>query len=160
MYNEAMKIVEASKWWLSYVYVYSHAGQNYWTLIGWERGRHFFDHEGIFGNQEAWLLDADWLSTPHWVCFRSGFKRTSELHRFWVQSNTVVSSQFSVKQNQHAIKGGLLVEKQKDFSDQKCNDSQPEKCLSGGCWRRTKLQNFMAAKLKVNFFVFAAERRN
>ena len=33
--------------------------------------------------------------------------------------------------NQHATKRSLLVEKQKDFSDQKCVDSQSEKCLSG-----------------------------
>ena len=48
----------------------------------------------------------------------------------------------------------FLVEKQKDFSDQKCIDWQPEKSLSGDDWCRTKqLQNFMAAKLKVNWFL-------
>ena len=46
-----------------------------------------------------------------------------------------------------------MVEKQNDFSDQKCNDSQPEKSLRGDGWCRTKLQNFIPAKLKVNFFV-------
>ena len=36
-------------------------GQNYWALIGWERG-HFFLIEGIFSNQErAWLPVNDWL---------------------------------------------------------------------------------------------------
>ena len=51
------------------------------------------------------------------------------------------------------------MEKQKDFSDQKCIDLQPEKSLSGDDWCRTKqLQNFMAAKLKVNFFVLHRPR--
>ena len=35
--------------------------QNYWALIGWERG-HFFLIKGIFSNQErAWLPVNDWL---------------------------------------------------------------------------------------------------
>ena len=45
--------------------------------------------------------------------------------------------------------------KQKDFSILKCIDSQPEKSLSGDeCVTRSlELQNFIAAKLKGNFFV-------
>ena len=64
----------------------SHTGQNYWMLIGWDRGHFFLNHdlEGTFGNQErAWLLDADWLSTPAVGWFpalaSNGF---SETHRF------------------------------------------------------------------------------
>ena len=43
-----------------------------------------------------------------------------------------------------------------DFSMQTCIDSQPEKSLGGDGWCRRKhrvTENFMAAKLKVNFFV-------
>ena len=36
-----------------------------------------------------------------------------------------------MKENQHATKRSLLVEKQKDFSDQKRIDSQSENSLSG-----------------------------
>ena len=54
-------------------------------------------------------------------------------------------------------KRSLLVEKQKDFSDQKRTDSQPENSLSGEGWyqsvKRSARQSFVASKLKVNFFV-------
>ena len=67
----------------------------------------------------------------------------------------------NVKENQHATKRSLLVEKQKDFSDQKHLDSQPENSLSGvrtaGVERSTR-QNFVASKLKVNFFVLLRVR--
>ena len=55
-------------------------------------------------------------------------------------------------ENQHATKGSLLVKKQKDFSDQKCIDSTPEKKVSVGTTgvaRSIELQNFMAAELFV-----------
>ena len=62
-----------------------------------------------------------------------------------------------MKENQHATKRSLLVEKQKDFSDHECIDSQPEKnkqlVRTAGVTRGIELQNFMAAKQKVNFFV-------
>ena len=63
-----------------------------------------------------------------------------------------------MKENRHAAKGSLLVEKQKDFSIQKCVDSQPETKIESGRLvshraQSTELQNFMAAKLKGNFFV-------
>ena len=60
-----------------------------------------------------------------------------------------------MKENQHATKRSLFVEKQKDFPDQNRIDSQPENSLSGdglGGERSTR-QNFVASKLKVNFFV-------
>ena len=50
--------------------------------------------------------------------------------------NTVVLTYSNVKENEHVTKRSLLVEKPKDFSGQKCIDSQPEKCLSG----ETRLQ--------------------
>ena len=43
------------------IMIFINRGQNYWALIGWERG-HFFLIEGIFSNQErAWLPVNDWL---------------------------------------------------------------------------------------------------
>ena len=48
-------------------------GQNYWALIGWERG-HFFLIEGIFSNQErAWLPVNDWLIRARVIFLRINF---------------------------------------------------------------------------------------
>ena len=63
-----------------------------------------------------------------------------------------------MKENRHAAKGSLWADKQKDFSIQKCVDSQPETKIESGRLmshraQSTELQNFMAAKLKCNFFV-------
>ena len=44
------------------------------------------------------------------------------------------SFHLNVKENQQATKRSLLVEKQKNFSNQKCIDSQPENSLSGDGW--------------------------
>ena len=43
-----------------------------------------------------------------------------------------------MKDNEHVTKRSVSVEKQKDFSGQKCTDSQPENCLSEDGWCRTK----------------------
>ena len=67
----------------------SHAGQNYWTLIGWDRGHFFLIKRALLVIKRAWLLDADWLSTPalNWFPASNGFwKGISETHRFWVWS--------------------------------------------------------------------------
>ena len=48
------------------------------------------------------------------------------------------SFHLNVKENQHATNRSLLVEKQKDFSDQKRIDLQPENSLSGDGWCSTK----------------------
>ena len=45
-----------------------------------------------------------------------------------------LSFHLNVKENQHATKRSLLVEKQKDFSDQNLVDSQPGNSLSGDGW--------------------------
>ena len=61
-----------------------------------------------------------------------------------------------MKENRHAAKRSTLVEEQNDFSVQKCIYSQPVKKVSvgtAGVTRSIELQNFMAAKLKGNFFV-------
>ena len=109
-------------------WILSHAGQNYWMLIGWDRG-HFFLIK------RAWLLDADWLSTPtlNWFPASNRFRNASLL-------SLILTRSFhpNVKENQRATKRSLLVEKQKDFSDQKRIDSQPENSLIGDGWCWTK----------------------
>ena len=42
----------------------SHAGQNYWMLIGWDRGHFSLIKRALLVVKRAWLLDADWLSMP------------------------------------------------------------------------------------------------
>ena len=126
--------VDCSLWSLS------HAGQNYWMLIGWDRGHFSLIKRALSVIKRAWLLDADWLSTPalNWFPASNGvWKGISETHRFWVWSVTR-SFHLNVKENQHATKRSLLVEKQNDFSDQKRIDSQPENSLSGDGWCSTK----------------------
>ena len=65
-----------------------------------------------------------------------------------------------MKENQHGTKRYLLVEKQKDLSDQKCIDLQPEKSLSGGGWCRTKqrVTELHGRQTESLFLCFAAGR--
>ena len=53
----------------------SHAGQNYWMLISWDRGHFFLIKRALLVIRRAWLLDADWLSTPalNWFPASNGF---------------------------------------------------------------------------------------
>ena len=85
--------------------------------------------------KRARLLDADWLSTPalNWFPASNGFRNASLLSLILTRS-----FHLNVKENQHATKRRLLVEKQKDFSDQKRIDSQPENSVSGDGWYSTK----------------------
>ena len=108
-------------------------------LAGTE-GIFFLIKRALLVIKRAWLLDADWPSTPalNWFPASNGvWKGISETHRFWVWILTR-SIHLNVKENQHATKRSLLVEKQKDFSDQKRIDSQRENSLSGDGWCRTK----------------------
>ena len=75
----------------------------------------------------AWLLDADWLSTP-------------ALTGFPLQKNFEKEFQKRIASEQ-------------EFNDQKCSDSQPEKRQTPGVERSIALLIFMAAKLEVNFYV-------
>ena len=72
------------------LYSLSHAGQNYWMLIGWDRGHSVsLIKRALLVIKRAWLLDADWLSTPslNWFPASNGFwKGISETHRFCVWS--------------------------------------------------------------------------
>ena len=135
--NKTRSLVLEFNWWEDTL---SHAGQNYWMLIGWDRGHFSLIKRALLVIKRAWLLDADWLSTPalNWFPASNGvWKGISETHRFWVWILTR-SIHLNVKENQHATKRSLLVEKQKDFSDQKRIDSQPENSLSRDDWCWTK----------------------
>ena len=70
----------------------SHAGQNYWMLIGWDRGHFFLIKRALLVIKRAWLLDADWLNMPalNWFPASNRFwKGISETHCFWVWSQHV-----------------------------------------------------------------------
>ena len=109
----------------------SHTGQNYWMLIGWERG-HFLRRDLVI--KSTWVLDADWLGTPA----LSWFPVLNLLQTdFEKEFQKRIASEFdprllhlNVKENRHAAKCSLLVEKQKDFPSKKCKDSQSDKSLS------------------------------
>ena len=79
----------------------------------------------FFLNQEGMIT---WCRLAEHACIKlvSRFKRI-------LKRNLISTRSFhlNVKENQHATKRSLLVEKQKDFSDQKRIDSQPENSLSG-----------------------------
>ena len=97
----------------------------------WLRQRAFFlNQEGTFGNQEG-MITWCWLAEPACIKLVSRLKRI-------LKRNLTRPFPLNVKENQHATKRSHLVEKQKDFSDQKRIDSQPENSLSGDGWCWTK----------------------
>ena len=75
------------------------------------------------------------LSGPHFTetLLKKNFRSPSILSKSFILTRLL----------QHTTKLSLLVEKQKDFSRQKCIDSQPEKSLSEDGW----------GSCRVNFFV-------
>ena len=89
-------------------YRLSHAGQNYWMLIGWDRV-HFFLIKRALVIKRAWLLDADWLSTPalNWFPASNGFwKGISETHRFfwvWCQHGHFILTWKKINTQQSAV---------------------------------------------------------
>ena len=120
----------------------------------WLRQRAFFlnhDLEGTFGNQErAWLLDADWPSTPALGWFpalaSNGF---SETHRFcelrvWSKQGYFILSWKRINLQQNAV----FWWKSKRIFPTKTVLIRSEWVGNDWCWTK-----FMAAKLKVAFFV-------
>ena len=107
----------------------------------WLRQRAFFlNQEGTFGNQEG-MITWGWLTEHACIKLVSRFKRILKRNfRNALLLSLILTRSFhlNVKENQHATKRSLLVEKQKDFSDQKRIDSQPENSLSGDGWCSTK----------------------
>ena len=116
----------------------------------------FLNHEGSFGNQEGRLLEADWLSTPP-IKLVSHFKRILKRNfRNASLLSLILTWLFylNMKENPHATKRSLKVEKQKDFSENALIHSLKKVWMgTAGVARSIELQNFTAAKLKVNFFV-------
>ena len=100
----------------------------------WLRQRTFFlNHQGTFGNQEG-MITWCWLAKHACVKLVSRFKRifknfrnASLLSLLWTRF-----IHHNVKKSRHVAKPSLLVEKQKDFSIQKCIDSQPETKFESG----------------------------
>ena len=89
----------------------------------WLRQRVFFlNQEGTFGNQEGMVSRFKRI-------LKRNFRNASLLSLILTPS-----FHLNVKENQHPTKRSLLGEKQKDFSDQKRIDSQPENSLSGDGW--------------------------
>ena len=116
-------------------------------LIGWNRG-----HFSLI--KRAWLLDADWLSTPalNWFPASIGvWKGISETHHFWVWSqhghfiltwkkiNTQQSAVFWWKSKRIFPTKNVLIRSVKTVW-----------VGTAGVERSTR-QNFVASKLKVNF---------
>ena len=73
------------------------------------------------------------MITGFWLAEHACIK----LHGFPLQTNFEKEYQKRIA-SEFATKHSILVVKQKDFSDQKCIDWQPEKVLSGEGWCRTK----------------------
>ena len=119
--------------WSQLLQILSHAGQNYWMLIGWDRGHVFLITRALLVIKRAWLLDADWLSTSAVSLFpaSNGFvwKGMSETHHFWVWSKHgyFILTWKKINMQQSAV----FWWKPKGFFRKKCIDWQPEKRLSG-----------------------------
>ena len=94
----------------------------------WLRQRAFFlNQEGTFGNQKGQITWC-WLAERAYINLVSRFKRSLKRNfRNASLLSLILTRSFhlNVKENQHATKRSLLVEKQKDFSEQNCIDSQP-----------------------------------
>ena len=110
----------------------SDAGQNYWMLIGWDTGHFFFLIKKTLGNQEG-MITLCWLAEHACIKLVSRFKRilkrnfrnaSQQGSVFWWKSKSVL-----IRSLKNVWVG------------------------TSGVARSIELQNFMAAKLKVNFFV-------
>ena len=92
----------------------------------WLRQRAFFlNQEGTFSNQEG-MITWCWLAEQACIKLVSRFKRIFKGNfRNASLLSLILTRSFhlNVKENQHPTKRSLLVEKQKDFSDQKRTDS-------------------------------------
>ena len=125
----------------TYLIVYHMQGKKFYSmLIGWDRGHFFLNQEGTFGNQEG-MITWCWLAEHACIKLVSRFKRILKRNfRNASLLSLILTRSFhlNAKENQHATKRSLLVEKPKDFFDKKRIDSQPENSLSGDGWCSTK----------------------
>ena len=139
----------------------SHAGQNYWMLIGWDRGHFSLIKRSLLVIKRALLLDADWLSTPtlNWFPASNRFwKEISETQRFWVWSlhGHFILTWKKINKQQSTV---FWWESKRIFPTKNLLIRSLKTVWMGtaGVERSTR-QNFMASKLKVNFFVYATSR--
>ena len=135
----------------------SHAGQNYWMLIGWERGHFFLNQEGTFGNQEG-MITWCWLAEHACIKLVSRFKRILKRNfRNASLLSLILARSFHLhaKENQHATKSAVFWWKSKRIFPNKNVLIRSLKTVwvgTAGVQRNTS-QNFVASKLKVSFFV-------
>ena len=129
---------------------------NYWTLIGWDRGHFSLIKRALLVIKRAWLLDADWLSTPalNWFPASNGvWKGISETHPFWVWSlhGHFILTWKKINTQQSAV----IWWKSKRIFPTKNVLIRSVKTVwvrTAGVERSTR-QNFVASIQKVNFFV-------
>ena len=130
-----------------------HAGQNYWTLIGWDRGHFFLNHEGTFGKQEGMIT---WC----WLAEHACVKLVSRLEQILIMNfrnaslrslHFIVTSK-KINMEQTAV---FWWKSKKILPTKNALIRSLKKLWVGmaGVARSIELQNFVAAKLKVNFFV-------
>ena len=94
---------------ISWLLLFSHAGQNYWMLIGWDRA--------FFLNQEG-MITWCWLAEHACIKLVSRFKGILKRNfRNASLLSLILTRLFylNVTENQHATKRSLLVEKQNDY---------------------------------------------
>ena len=130
-------------------------------LIGQRQRAFFVNHElitrALLVIKRAWLLDADWLSTPalSWFPASNGlWKGISETHRFWVSSKRdyFILTWKKINMQQSAV---FWWKSKRIFPAKNALIFSLKNVWVGtaGVARSMELQNLMAAKLKVNFFV-------
>ena len=96
----------------------SHAGQNYWMLIGWDRGHFSLTKRALLVIKRAWLLDADWLSMTslNWFPASNGVWKRNFRNVSLLSLMLTRSFHFNLKENQHATKAQFFGGKAKGFS--------------------------------------------
>ena len=128
----------------------------------WLRQKAFFlNQEGTFGNQEGmitWCWLAEHASIKLVSCFKRSLKRNFR-NASLLSLILTRSFHLNAKENQHATKRSHLVEKHwKGFFRPKTYWFAAWKQFEWGrltaCVERSTTQNFVASKLKVNFFVY------
>ena len=131
-------------------------------LIGLDRGHFFLITRALLVIKRAWLPDADWLSAPALSWFSASNRNASCLsfllqtgtHRVWVCSKRgyfiITSKKIDLQQ-----KAVFWWRTKRFFHPKMCwlaawNEDWVGTAIVA---QSTELQNFMAAKLKGNFFV-------
>ena len=135
-------------------------------LIGWDRGHFFLIKRALLVIKRAWLIDADWLSTPalNWFPASNGvWKGISETHALLSLISTrsfhlIIRERKSTRSKALSFGG-----KAKRFFRPKTYWFAAWKQfewgrLAHGVERSTR-QNFVASKLKGNFFVLLRTSR-